>query len=56
MQNVKNLNPAVPLDGDALTRTVVAGNRVMALWRTMIDKTVVMAVALKIFASATTKM
>ena len=44
MQNVKNLNPAVHLDGDALTRTVVAGNRVMALWHTMIGKKVVMAV------------
>ena len=43
MQNVKNLNPVVHLDGDAMRRTVVAGNRVMALWDTMIGKKVVMA-------------
>ena len=43
MQNVKNLNAAV-LGGDAMTRDVVASNRVMALWHTMIGKKVVMAV------------
>ena len=30
MQNVKNLNQAVHLDGDAMTRGVVASNRVVA--------------------------
>ena len=44
MQNPKNLNPAVHLRGDAMTRSVVASNRVMAFWRTMIGKKVVMAV------------
>jgi succinate dehydrogenase / fumarate reductase, cytochrome b subunit len=44
MQNVENLNPAVPLDGDEMIRDVVATNRVMALWNTVIGKKVVMAV------------
>lgn len=44
MQNVKSLNPVVHLGGDAKRRTVIVGNRVMALWHTMIGKKVVMAV------------
>jgi succinate dehydrogenase / fumarate reductase, cytochrome b subunit len=44
MQNVKNLTPAVHLHGDAMTRGVIAGNRVMTLWRTVIGKKIVMAV------------
>jgi succinate dehydrogenase / fumarate reductase cytochrome b subunit len=44
MQNAKHLNPAVHLGGDAMTRSVVASNRLMALWRTVIGKKVVMAV------------
>src|SRR5258705_13719321 len=44
MQNIQTLNPAVHLDSDAVTQRVIAGNRVMALWRTMIGKKVVMAV------------
>jgi succinate dehydrogenase / fumarate reductase, cytochrome b subunit len=41
---VKSLNPVVHCDGDAMTRGVVASNRLMALWRTAIGKKVVMAV------------
>jgi succinate dehydrogenase / fumarate reductase, cytochrome b subunit len=44
MQNTKELNPVVHLGGGAMTRSVVAGNRLMALWRTVIGKKVVMAV------------
>jgi succinate dehydrogenase cytochrome b subunit len=44
MQNTKHLNPVVHLGGDAMTRSVVASNRLMALWRTVIGKKVVMAV------------
>ena len=44
MQNRTNLNPVVHLHGDAMTRSVVASNRLMAFWRTMIGKKVVMAV------------
>lgn len=44
MQNTKHLNPVVHLGGGATTRSVVAGNRLMALWRTVIGKKVVMAV------------
>jgi succinate dehydrogenase / fumarate reductase, cytochrome b subunit len=44
MQNAKHLNPVVHLGGDAMTRSVVASNRLMALWRTVIGKKVVMAV------------
>ena len=43
MQNAKHLT-AVGLDGDATKRSKVAGNRVMALWRTLIGKKIVMAV------------
>jgi succinate dehydrogenase / fumarate reductase cytochrome b subunit len=44
MQNVKTLNPAVYLDSEAATQRMLATNRVIALWRTMIGKKVVMAV------------
>jgi succinate dehydrogenase / fumarate reductase, cytochrome b subunit len=44
LQNVENLNPTAPLNGDVMIRDVVATNRVMALWNTMIGKKVVMAV------------
>jgi succinate dehydrogenase / fumarate reductase, cytochrome b subunit len=44
MQNTKHLNPVVHLGGGAMTRSVVAGNRLMALWHTVIGKKVVMAV------------
>ena len=44
MQNLKNLNPAVPLHGDVTIRSVVASHRVTAFWHTMIGKKVVMAV------------
>jgi succinate dehydrogenase / fumarate reductase cytochrome b subunit len=44
MQNAKTLNPAVRPGGDAMTQRVVATNGVMALWRTIIGKKVVMAV------------
>jgi len=44
MQSVKNLNPVAHLEGNVITRDVVASNRVMALWRTMIGKKIVMAV------------
>jgi succinate dehydrogenase / fumarate reductase, cytochrome b subunit len=44
MQSAKSLNPAFHVDGDALTRRMVASNRVIALWRTDIGKKVVMAV------------
>jgi succinate dehydrogenase / fumarate reductase, cytochrome b subunit len=44
MQNAKHLNPAVHLGGAAMTRSVVASNRLMALWRAVIGKKVVMAV------------
>jgi succinate dehydrogenase / fumarate reductase, cytochrome b subunit len=44
MQNVENLNPEVLIDGDVMSRDVVASNRVVAFWRTMIGKKVVMAV------------
>ena len=49
MQNLKNLTPAVHLHGDAMTRGVVASNRVMTLWRTVIGKKVVMAVTGVVF-------
>jgi succinate dehydrogenase / fumarate reductase, cytochrome b subunit len=35
---------AVQYDGETMTQSVVASNRVMALWRTMIGKKVIMAV------------
>jgi succinate dehydrogenase / fumarate reductase, cytochrome b subunit len=41
---VKHLNLAVHLGGKAMTRGVVASNRLMALWPTVIGKKVVMAV------------
>jgi succinate dehydrogenase / fumarate reductase cytochrome b subunit len=41
---VKHLNLAVHLGGKAMTRGVVASNRLMALWPTVIGKNVVMAV------------
>jgi hypothetical protein len=41
---VKNLNPVVHCDSDAMTRGVVASNRVMTLWHTVIGKKVVMAI------------
>ena len=44
MPNVEKLNPAVPPDGVVMIRDVVATNRVMAFWNTMIGKKVVMAV------------
>jgi succinate dehydrogenase / fumarate reductase cytochrome b subunit len=44
MQNLKHLNPAVPLHGDVTTRSVVASHRLTAFWHTMIGKKVVMAV------------
>src|SRR4030095_15896940 len=44
MQNTKELNPVVHLGGGAMTRSVVAGNRLMALWHTVIGKKVAMAV------------
>jgi hypothetical protein len=44
MQGAKHLNPVAHIDGDAMTRDLVASNRVMALWNTMIGKKVVMAV------------
>src|ERR1700739_2649796 len=44
MQNPTNLNPAVPLHGDATARSMVASHRVTAFWHTMIGKKVVMAV------------
>jgi succinate dehydrogenase / fumarate reductase, cytochrome b subunit len=50
MQNVENLNPTVPLDDDVMIRDVVVTNRVIAWWRTMIGKKVVMAVTGSVFA------
>ena len=44
MKNAKNLNPVVHRDGVGMTRDVVASNHVLALWRTVIGKKVVMAV------------
>jgi hypothetical protein len=44
VKSVKNLNPAVQLHGAAITRSVVADNFVMALWRTVIGKKVVITV------------
>ncbi|MDB5909851.1 MAG: hypothetical protein JWP34_3965 [Massilia sp.] len=44
MQSVKKMNPVAHFEGDATTRSMVANNRVMAFWRTMIGKKVVMAV------------
>ena len=41
MDNAKQLSRGVP--GDTMPRSVVASNRVLALWRTMIGKKVVMA-------------
>ena len=41
---VKNPNPAAHLHGAAMTQSVVADNSVIALWRTMIGKKVVMTV------------
>jgi succinate dehydrogenase / fumarate reductase cytochrome b subunit len=44
VESVKNLTPAVRPHGAAMTRSVVADNFVVALWRTVIGKKVVMAV------------
>jgi len=44
MHDAKHLNPVGHLHGDAMPRSVVASNRVMALWGTVIGKKVVMAV------------
>jgi succinate dehydrogenase / fumarate reductase cytochrome b subunit len=44
MKNAKNLNPVVHRDGVGMTRDMVASNHVLALWRTVIGKKVVMAV------------
>jgi len=43
VENAKHLN-AVELRGAATTRSSVAGNRVVALWRSVIGKKIVMAV------------
>ena len=43
MRDAKHSNPVGHLHGSATTRTVVASNHVMALWRTVIGKKVVMA-------------
>ena len=42
MQNAKHLRPA-SLGGGATARSGIAANRVVALWRTMIGKKIVMA-------------
>jgi succinate dehydrogenase / fumarate reductase cytochrome b subunit len=44
VDSVKSLTPAVHPREAAMTRSVVAGNSVVALWRTMIGKKVVMAI------------
>jgi succinate dehydrogenase / fumarate reductase cytochrome b subunit len=44
MQSAKNLNLAFHLGGGAMSQDAIAGNRVGALWRTMIGKKVIMAV------------
>ena len=44
MENSKNLNPVVPLLGNATTRSVAVRHRLTAFWHTMIGKKVVMAV------------
>jgi succinate dehydrogenase / fumarate reductase, cytochrome b subunit len=44
MQNDEKLNPVAHIDGDVMTRNLVATNRVMTLWNTMIGKKVVVAV------------
>jgi succinate dehydrogenase / fumarate reductase cytochrome b subunit len=44
METVQHLNLAVHLGGKAMTRGVVASNRLMALWPTVIGKKVVMTV------------
>lgn len=49
MQHAKHVNPVVHLGGDARTRSVVASNRLMALWRTVTGKKVVMAVTGLVF-------
>jgi hypothetical protein len=36
MQDAKNLNPVAHIDGDAMTRDLVASNCVMALWNTSV--------------------
>jgi len=41
MQSSKGLHPVVEFDGDAMTRSVVANNPVLALWRTKTGKKVV---------------
>src|SRR5881397_2431932 len=43
MQDATHSNPVVRVHGDAITRTPVSSNRVMALWHTVIGKKVVMA-------------
>ena len=43
MQNAKHLR-AAGLNGDVTKRSEVAGNRVLALWHTVIGKKIVMAV------------
>ena len=43
-ESVKNSNPKGHPHQAAMTRSVVAGSSVVALWRTMIGKKVVMAV------------
>ena len=43
MQNARHMT-AAGLNGDVTTRNKVADNRVMALWRTVIGKKIVMAV------------
>jgi succinate dehydrogenase / fumarate reductase cytochrome b subunit len=44
MQKVRDLNPTAYLDSVAVTPRIVASNRLMAFWHTMIGKKVVMAV------------
>jgi succinate dehydrogenase / fumarate reductase cytochrome b subunit len=51
MKNVKNLNPLVGRDVGAMTRDLIARNPVLALWRTMIGKKVVMAVTGVVFVA-----
>src|SRR5258708_37689349 len=47
--DARNLNPVVDGDVAATTRDVIARNPVIALWRTMIGKKVVMAVTGAVF-------
>src|SRR5438132_9493598 len=44
MQDATHSNPVVRVHGDAITRTPVSSNQVMALWHTVIGKKVVMAI------------